>query len=171
MTSKTPFTVATGLVLPKLVSNQFKPIRDYHLRWLWLERLRHAKTTILAFYNTGKHLFVDPYCLPPTTYYWTEWKWMPYADFAIADDITILHQSIGSEPSVVEHVRFQHLGHNGSKVVQMIVGNNCNERTAISPLNVVYMATRNGIVLDKLVLFQPLPQRLACISSRRTPLT
>lgn len=158
-----------GEVLDAL-SGRGRCIKDFKIRQEWA--MRNVKNSTLAFYNDGRHLFIDSQRNPPTTYYDCSWQHVPFKVFSTPKYILASEKIIASV--FRDQVLFHHKGHapkkNGSHV-QIMLGSTWDyrldknnpiphRRFFIPPLCIYYVAVRNGQVRDSLLIVQPLPLKL-----------
>ena len=134
-------------------------IRSFRERRKWSRR--NSGASILAFYNTGDGLFVDPYRLPADSHYCLPWQWVRFAEHVVPRYIFASNRKIAGMDDVVP---FQTLGHVGQHVririgaffdgMDWVIHHSVH---MIPPLCILYVSVRYGQVVDTLLVSQPLP--------------
>ena len=135
-------------------------IRSFRQRQRWSRQ--NSGASIIAFYNTGDGLFVDPYSLPADSYYCLPWQWVRFAEYAVPRYILSSNRKIAGCMNDV--VPFQTLGHIGQHA-RIRIGAFWDGRDwvihysvhMIPPLCILYVSVRYGKVVDTLLVSQPLP--------------
>jgi len=128
-------------------------ITNYKQRATW--SLENLGCLILAFYNTGHNLFIDPKNQRANSYYDYSWAWMKYCDFSNGGYGGLLMADINSRSLF----RMIHLGHNQQD--QSVRINLSGVVMSIPKCCIQYVAIKkNGYIEDTLLVHQPLPMKL-----------
>jgi len=141
--------IPIGEAIQVLTSPQ-RIIANYKQRATW--SLENLGCLILAFYNTGHNLFMDPKNQRANSYYDYSWIWMKYRDFSdtgifITDRRCFCMVHLGHNPD--DHsVRIKLSG------VSMSIPKCCIQYVAIRKNG------NSGFIEDTLLVHQPLPMKL-----------
>ncbi len=139
-------------------------IRNFKQRQKW--GLQNSDASILAFYNTGDGLFIDPHRLPAYAHHSRPWQWMRFADYETPKSILASDRKIAG--LIDDIVPFQTLGHTAQQLARIRIGAFWDGEAwvihhmphMIPPLCILYVSVRYGKVVDTLLVCQPLPGRL-----------
>lgn len=133
-------------------------IRNADARKLWMSQ--NEGCTILAFYNTGRNLFVEPDRRPATDFFNNDWIWVRYKTFKCRSKIRLTNSNKGHNK-----IRLRHRGHNPDKSVVVSVTPSFYTKLltvtkVIRPMNIAFFAISEGRVTSVLIQYQPLPIKL-----------
>jgi hypothetical protein len=140
-------------------------IRDFKQRSEW-QKKQGDKKSVLAFYNSGTHLFMDPMRNPATTWYHYKWHWVSFERFKEPRYILVNNEMIaaGLSPNLVSLVHRGHRLDDSNVELLMGVGNyrigeksDFQTRLFIPPRCILYVSVRYYRVWDKLLVSNPLP--------------
>jgi hypothetical protein len=127
----------------------------------------------MAFYNTGRHLFVDPLRNPADTYYHYPWEWVRFRDFMTPKYVLASSRKIAGFLNDI--VIIQHEGHDSrDRHARIRIGaiRNYRENEPHVPHRsvlripkhcILYVAVKYGHVKDTLLIPQFLPHNLTSL--------
>lgn len=136
-------------------------IRRFEFRKQWQFLNQDAVT--VAIYNTGRHLFMDPFYKPATTHYDYVWCWMRYRNFCESKYVLASKRFSIKKPTQKDVFKFRHLGHDVFGIAHVRLGNGRGAgrgELEIPPQHILYLAVKNGIIVSRMLIQQPLPFRL-----------
>lgn len=128
-------------------------IRDYETRRVWAERNSLHQT--FAFYNCGKHIYLD-------------WLFQP-ADsrYRIPSWTHLLFREYRALQHISGNTAFRSFGHKGNGIALFLIGVHrlLTQRSpcrifSLPPLCIQYVAVSQTNVVDSLLVCQPLPLAL-----------
>jgi hypothetical protein len=138
-------------------------VKEYNLRNKWWQTQQSKKRSVIAFYNTGAHLFFDSAWNPPTTYYQQRsWVWVPFKGFCTPREILASWNMVAGG-AFRDQVLLQHLGHDSTVAIINLgakwtgSGHVPEKSFLIPPICILYVAVQYGHVKDSLTIVQKLP--------------
>lgn len=140
-------------------------ITNFYQRKRWQDRFGDD-VTIVPIYNDGRRLFRGPLCDTAVTHYdpKKQWRWMFYRDFCEPKYILTNKNFLSEKITELDMIGIQHLGHDDAGTARILTmsgpPNSLPYDSQIPPRCIVFFAVKNGIILSRLRVHQPLPSTI-----------
>lgn len=136
-------------------------IRRFEFRKRWQFLNQDAVT--VAIYNTGSHLFMDPFYKPAITHYDYVWCWMRYRNFCESKYVLASKRSSAKKLTQKDVFKLRHFGHDMFGIARVRLANGRGAGSGeleIPPQHILYLAVKKGIIVSRMLIQQPLPRRM-----------
>lgn len=139
------------------------PVIRYFLRRQRWQNQFDDDVTIVPIYNTGRNLLLGTLHGTAITHYepTCTWSWIKYLDFCEPKYILANKNFFDTKVTKLDMIGFQHLGHDETGVARVLTVNgprsSLPHHIKIGSKCILFLAVKNGIILSRLQIYQPLP--------------